>query len=167
MSLIGYGAPKTERRTPPPAVSSQDQPAQESWDVSIVISDSGRQKTLIKAAYVAEYRKGEAKEIQADGGVSVKIVNADSSATIITANRSLVHGNQDIEAFGNVVIRSGDGTVIHTEHITHSAHDRMIRSDKFVTITSPSRTIRGYGFESDDAMKHYRIFHASGEALSQ
>ncbi len=145
----------------------QDQPAQESWDVSIVISDSGRQKTLIEAGHAAEYRKGEAREIQVDDGVRVRIVNADSSETLITAKRGLVHGNQDIEAFGDVVIRSEDGTVIRTEHITRSAHDRMIRSDKFVTITGPSRTIRGYGFESDDAMKHFRIFHASGETLSQ
>lgn len=166
-AVLGCGAPRKERQAAEPVVSAKDQPAQESWNISIVISDSGRQKTLISAGHAAEYRKGEAKEIRVDGGVSVRIVNRDGSATLITAGRGIVHDNQDIEAFDKVVIRSDDGTELRTEHIIRTAHDRMIRSDSYVTIAGPLRTIRGYGFESDEAMKRYRIFHASGEALSQ
>jgi len=87
--------------------------------------------------------------------------------TVMTAGRGVMHDNQDIEAFDNVVIRSGDGTVIRTEHIVRTSSDKMLRSERFVTITKPSQTIRGYGFESDDAMKRYRIFQASGEAVSK
>lgn len=165
--MTGCGARDEERRNADTVVSSQEQPAQESWDITIVISDSGHRKTLIKAGHAAEYHKDDKKEIHVDGGVSVRIVNPDSSTTLITAGRGIVHNNQDIEAFDDVVIRSDDGTVLRTEYITRSASDHMIRTDKYVTITSPSRTIRGYGFESDDGMKRYRIFHASGEALSQ
>jgi LPS export ABC transporter protein LptC len=156
-----------ESRTPTAAVSAKDMPAQESWNVTLVISDSGRTRTVVSAHHAAEYRQGEKQEIRVDGGVSVQLFNRDGTFTLVTAGRGIVHDNQDIEAFDNVVIRSADGTVLRTEHISRSSQNRMIRSDKYVTITSPSRTIRGYGFESDDAMKRYRIFHASGEALSQ
>lgn len=165
--MTGCGARDEKRRSADTVVSSQEQPAQESWDITIVISDSGARKTLIKAAHAAEYHKADKKEIHVDGGLSVRIVNPGGSTTLITAGRGIVHNNHDIEAFDDVVIRSDDDTVLRTEYITRSARDHMIRTDKYVTITSPSRTIRGYGFESDDAMKQYRIFHASGEALSQ
>jgi len=166
-SAVGCSAPKVESRTPTAAVSAKDMPAQESWNVTLVISDSGRTRTVVSAHHAAEYRQGEKQEIRVDGGVSVQLFNRDGTFTLVTAGRGIVHDNQDIEAFDNVVIRSADGTVLRTEHISRSSQNRMIRSYKYVTITSPSRTIRGYGFESDDAMKRYRIFHASGEALSQ
>jgi LPS export ABC transporter protein LptC len=152
---------------PAAAVSTKDMPAQESWNVTLVVSDNGRTKTIVSARHASEYRQGEKQEIRLDGGLNVQLFDRDGSATLITAGRGIVHDNHDIEAFDNVVIRSADGTVMRTEHIWRTSHDRMIRSDKYVTISGPSRTIRGYGFESDEAMKHYRIFHASGEALSK
>jgi LPS export ABC transporter protein LptC len=146
---------------------AKDMPAQESWNVTIVVSDNGRTKTVVSARHAAEYRQGEKQEIRLDGGVNVQLFNRDGTATLLTAGRGIVHDNRDIEAFDNVVIRSADGTVIRTEHISRTGSDRMIRSDRYVTITGPTRSIRGYGFESDEAMKRYRIFHASGEALSK
>jgi LPS export ABC transporter protein LptC len=166
-STVGCGAPRKEHRKSAAAVSAKEMPAQESWNITIVISDQGKTKNVVSARHAAEYRQGEKQEICVDGGVSVQLFNRDGTFTLVTAGRGIVHGNQDIEAFDHVVIRSNDGTVIQTEHISRSNSDRMIRSDKYVTITSPTRTIRGYGFESDDAMKRYRIFHASGETLSK
>jgi LPS export ABC transporter protein LptC len=149
------------------AISAKDTPAQESWNVTLVISEQGRTRTVVSARHAAEYRQGEKQEIRLDGGLNVQLFDRDGHATIVTAGRGVVHDNQDIEAFDNVVIRTDDGAILRTEHISRSNSTRMIRSDKYVTITSPTRAIRGYGFESDDAMKRYRIFHASGEALSK
>jgi LPS export ABC transporter protein LptC len=153
---------------PTSGLSGQQLPAQESWNVTLALSDSGNSRTLVKARHASEYHQGEKKEIVIDGGISVTIFSRKGDApTLITAARGIVHDNQDIEAFGDVVIRSGDGTVIRTEHITLTNSDRMLRSDKNVTVTKPSQTVRGYGFESDEAMKRYKIFHASGEAVSK
>lgn len=165
-STVGCDAPRKEHHVPGTEVDLKGGAEQESWNPRLVISDSGMPKTVLSARHAVEYRKGEKHEIHVDGAVSVRIFNRDGSSTLITAGRGIVHDNRDIEAFDNVVIRSEDGTVLKTEHIIRSGRDRMIRSDKAVTITSPTRTIRGYGFESDEAMKRYRIFHASGEALT-
>ncbi len=43
----------------------------------------------------------------------------------------------------------------------------MIRSDRFVTIVKPDETITGEGFESDQALKKYRIFRGSGKAFTK
>jgi len=84
----------------------------------------------------------------------------------MTAGRAVIHDNQDIEAFDNVVIRSGNGTVVRTDSVIRTDADHMLRSKAFVTIERPGETIRGNGFESDDNMKQYRIFKASGESVS-
>jgi len=123
---------------------------------------------MVKAGHAAEYHQGEKKELVINKGINVTIFDRNGGApTVMTAGRGVVHDNQDIEAFDNVLIRSGDGTTINTEHIVRTSGDRMLRSDRYVTITKPSQTIRGYGFESDDAMKRYKIFQASGEAVSK
>ena len=77
----------------------------------------------------------------------------------------MIHDNQDIEAEGNVVITSSGTTVIKTEYIKRTGKDKMLRSDKLVTIIKPDETITGQGFESDQSLKKYRIFRGSGKAL--
>ncbi|NTU68711.1 MAG: LPS export ABC transporter periplasmic protein LptC [Chlorobiaceae bacterium] len=164
----GCGAPDKGRPSPAAGISALRLPAQESRGVTVAVSDSGRQTALIRAGHVAEYHEGEKKELVIDGGITVTIHGRNGGApTLMTAGRGLVHDNQDIEAFDQVVIHSGDGTTIRTGHIVRTSSDQMLRSEKFVTITKPSQTIRGYGFESDDAMKRYKIFKASGQAVSK
>ena len=164
----GCGARDKGRPSPATGVSAQQLPSQESWDISVAISDSGKPTALIRAGHAAEYHQGEKKELVLNRGIEVTINDRNGGApTSITAGRGLLHDNQDIEAFDKVLIRSGDGTTISTEHIVRTSSDRMLRSDRYVTINKPSQTIRGYGFESDDAMKRYRIFQASGEAVSK
>ncbi len=164
----GCGAPDKGRPSPAAGVSAPRLPAQESWGASVAISDSGRPAAIIRAGHAAEYHVGEKTELVIDGGIDVTIHDRDGSApTRMTAGRGAVHDNQDIEAFDKVQIRSGDGTAISTEHIVRSSSDGMLRSEKYVSITKPSQTIRGYGFESDDGMKKYKIFKASGEAVSK
>lgn len=164
---VSCGAPRQEHHGRATVISPEEQPDQESWNPRLVISDSGKLKTVLEANHAARYRQGEQQEIRLDGGIRVRLVNPDGTSTLITAGKCVVHGNQDIEAFDQVIILTEDGTLLRSEHITRSNKERMIRSDRYVTITSPSRIIRGYGFESDDAMKQYRIFHASGEALAK
>ncbi len=164
----GCGAPERGRPSPAAVSYGQNLPTQESERISIVFTENGRKAAVIQAGHAAEYRRGEGRELIVDGGVRVTIHDRNGGPpTIMSAGRGIVHDNQDIEGFDHVVIRSGDGTVVSTEHIIRSGSDHMLRSERFVTITKPSQTIRGYGFESDAAMKRYKIFKASGKAVSK
>jgi LPS export ABC transporter protein LptC len=168
LCTAGCGARDKGRPSPASGVSDRELPAQESWNITLAVSDSGRPSSLVRAGHASEYHRGEKRELYIDRGIAVTIYDPQGGApTYMNAGRGVLHDNQDIEAFDHVLIRSGDGTTISTEHIVRTNSDRMLRSDKYVTITKPSQTIRGYGFESDDAMKRYRIFQASGEAVSK
>lgn len=154
--------------TPAAALHAGRMPAQESWGQTLTVSNNGVETARIVAGHASEYHEEGRKEIVVDGGIRVVISAKDGGPpTVMTAGRGKVHDNNDIEAFDKVVIMTGDGTQIRTDYIMRTAVDRMLRSDRFVTINRPDQTIQGKGFESDEAMKRYRIFQASGEAVSK
>ena len=144
----------------------QENLVQESWIVKVVLTESGIHRGVVEAAHEAEYRTKRGSEHHLDGGIKVTLFDVNgNSTTTITAQKAVIQDNQDIEAMGSVIMTSNEGTVITTEYVNRSANDKMIRSDRAVTITRQERIIRGEGFESDQALKKYRIFRGSGEAF--
>ena len=69
---------------------------------------------------------------------------------------------QNLWARDSVVVVNDSGVTITTSELMWRNKDRKIVSDKFVTILSPKEKIQGYGFESDQNLKNYRIFKATG-----
>ncbi len=141
-----------------------DYPVQESWNAKIVFSDSGRVKAILVTPYIAQYSRQGALERRMDSTFRVDFFDDFGNHTsFITAQRAKVHPNSDMEAFEHVLVVSDDCTRVTTEYMKWTASDRKIRSDKFVTITKPTEILSGYGFESDQNLKNYRIFKASGQ----
>ncbi len=60
---------------------------------------------------------------------------------------------------GNVVMVSTDGDSFLTEQLFWEQETRRIRSDSFIHIVRSDRILEGYGFESDQAMADYLIYH--------
>ena len=155
-----------DRRPAAKVAVFQENLLQESWVVKVILTESGIHRGLLQAAHEAEYRTKRGSEHHLDGGIKVTLFDVNgNSTTTITAQKAVILDNQDIEAMGQVIMISNDGTVITTEYVKRSAKDKMIRSDKAVTITRQEKIIRGEGFESDQALKKYRIFRGSGEAF--
>ena len=162
----GCGDPHEERRSPETGFIGINHPVQESWDVSLTLTESAVKRGVIQAGHGAEYRINRENEHHLDNGIKVTLFDiAGNPSTTITAEKAVIHDNQDIEAQGNVVITSNSTTVIKTEYIKRTNNDKMIRSDKLVTIIKPDETITGQGFESDQTLKKYRIFRGSGKAF--
>ncbi|MDP8306086.1 MAG: LPS export ABC transporter periplasmic protein LptC [Candidatus Chlorobium antarcticum] len=156
----------------PPAQESDipkitaDTPVQESWNISFLVTEEGKRKSEIQAGHVAEFRTKGKTEQHLDKNVSVTFFDDKGAvSSSIKAERAIMYENQDIEAIGNVVITTSEGTIIKTQYAKRSGVDRKIRSNRFVTIDRPNQTISGYGFESDQQLKHYRIFQGRGEGI--
>jgi len=139
-------------------------PIQETWNAEVQFSDSGRVKAILHIKHSAQYRRRNLNEREIDSSFRVDFYNRKGEfTTFLTAERAKIHPSNDMEAFENVVITSTDCTTVRTDYMKWSNHDQKIRSHKFVTITKPNEVLRGYGFESDQSIKNYRIFKASGE----
>lgn len=156
------------KKSEPPKVDmtyvGDDYPVQETWNARIIFSDSGRVEAILVAPHIAQYARQGTLERRMDSAFRVEFFDETGKrSSVITGDRAVVHPNNDMEAFGNVVVVSADCARVTTEYMKWSSRDKKIRSDKFVTIKKPTETLSGYGFESDQNLKNYRIFKASGE----
>ena len=163
---VGCGEPTKARRSARKDVLMRDNLVQESWNMRIALTESGKYQGVIEASHGVEYNTKRGSEYDLDNGIRVTFFDlAGLATTTITANKTFVHDTRDIEVIGDVVMTSKDGVVMRTESFKRSASDGMIRSDRFVTITRQEETIQGEGFESDQSLRKYRIFRGRGEAL--
>ena len=146
-------------------VSADELPDQESWNSPTTFSDSGRVRAILQSGHIRMYESR--KETLIDSGLVVDFFGRDGKHTsTLTADRGKVNDEtKDLEAFDNVVFRSDSGTVVETEYIFWENFTKKVRGDRFVTITSPSERLQGYGFEADQDLRNYTVFGTvTGEA---
>ncbi|MGA9116183.1 MAG: LPS export ABC transporter periplasmic protein LptC [Bacteroidota bacterium] len=140
-------------------------PSQESWNSTVVFSDSARRKAVLSAGHIAVYRTR--METVLEESVAVDFYDESERRTSrLTARRGRVDDRtRDFEASGRVVVVSDSGTVLRTERLFWDNAARRIHTDAFVEITTPSEIIQGHGMESDQALRHYRIFRVTGQTV--
>ena len=134
-------------------------PSQESWNSTIVFSDSGKTKAILKTGHLRVFEM--AQETLFDEGLKVDFYDDNMVKTsTITSKRGKVNdATKDLYAIDSVVAVSDSGTVVKTDELMFRNKDQKIVSDKFVTIVSPKEKIQGYGFESDRSLRNYVIYN--------
>lgn len=148
-------------------VSATQLPSQESWNSTITFSDSGTVKAIVQAGHIYAYDNSAVTYL--DSGVVVDFFDEDGlHTTTLTSRRGVVdEGTNNLEATGNVIVRSDSGTVVYTEKMFWDNSRQLIHSPEFVRIVSPKERLQGTGFESDHNLRNYRIFKVTGTAESQ
>lgn len=165
--LLMIAACKEEAKVKPTVADTvpEELPDQESWNSTVVFSDSGRVRAILYAGHIRMYE--DRQETMLDSGIVVDFFGRDGEHTsVLTAERGKVNDeNKDLEAYDNVVFRSDSGTVVETEYMYWENLNRIVRGDRFVTITSPTERLQGYGFKADQDLKNYTVYgKVSGEA---
>ncbi len=144
------------------SIKTRELPDQESFNSTVVFSDSGIVKAILRAGHIAVY--SSKNETILDNGITVDFYDKDGNHTsVLTADRGKVDdATQDLFAIGNVVAKSDSGVVLKTDELKWVNSRRRIVTDKYVEIISPTEQIQGYGLESDQSLKDYVIFRVSG-----
>ncbi len=160
--LLIYGCSDQSVKPKVISIKTRELPDQESFNTTVVFSDSGVVKAILRAGHIAVY--SSRNETLLDEGITVDFYDREGYHTsVLTADRGKVDDmTQDLYAIGNVVARSDSGVVLKTEELKWVNAKRKIVTDKYVEITSPTEEIRGYGLESDQSLKDYVIFRVSG-----
>lgn len=143
-----------------------ESPVQESWNATIVFTDSGKMAGLLKAGHIAVY--ADRKITVLDSNITVDFYDEDQHHTsVLTARRGLVNDvTHDFEAHDRVVVVSDSGSILRTEELHWTNATRKIHTPAYVEITSPKEQLRGHGFESDQDLKHYTILKVTGQAAT-
>jgi LPS export ABC transporter protein LptC len=150
-----------------PSVDSRTLPQQESWNSNITISDSGRVRAVIDAGYIRMYESN--KQTEMSQGVVVHFFDQHGHETsVLTSEEGTVdEGTNNLAAFKNVVVRSENKSRLMTEKLYWDNQKQLIHTPDFVRMTSPKEKLQGHGFESDQSLRNYRIFRATGESTQE
>ncbi len=148
------------------SVNSQTLPQQESWNSTIVVSDSGLIRAVIRAGYICSYETSPVTQMSQ--GVKVRFFDSEGKQTSFLTSEE---GNVDevtnnLEAHKNVVVVSSDSSRLKTEDLLWDNRRQLIYTprDEYVDITTPKEKLQGRGFESDQYLRNYRIFRVTGES---
>jgi LPS export ABC transporter protein LptC len=145
-------------------VTSNSLPSQESWNSTITFTDSGVVKAVIKAGHIFAFDNSTITNL--DQGVVVDFFDEHGShSSVLTSYQARVdEGMNDLEAIGNVIVKSDSGLVLRTEKLFWNNQKQKIYSEEFVRITSTTEQLQGTGFESDHNLRNYRIFKVTGQS---
>jgi LPS export ABC transporter protein LptC len=144
---------------------SKDAPENESWRTTILFTDSARTKARLVVGHARKYASKMITLL--DSGVYVEFYDIDGSisATLIADSARVDDRSRDMVAYGAVHVQSDrNKTTVDTDELNWSNERRLLHSDAHVKIVDGmrGRTLEGKGFESDEGLKNYRIFNASG-----
>jgi LPS export ABC transporter protein LptC len=167
LSIVVTGCEEKIKPSVLPSIDSKTIPQQESWDSHIVISDSGLVRAVIDAGYLRVYEGSQ--QTQMSDGVVVHFFDTEGKQTsILTSKEAIVNeSTNNLEAMGDVVVVSSDSTKLRTQHLYWDNKKQLIHTPEFVQITSPREKLQGHGFESDQSLHNYKIFHVTGQSVPQ
>lgn len=148
------------------AIGQGEIPSQESWNSTVLISDSANIRAVLWAGHISSF--GQQRFTMLADSVHVDFYNdREEHTSLLTARWGKVNdATQDFEAHENVVVISDSGTILHTARLFWTNAEQKIHTDAYVDIVSPTEHIMGTGLVSDQGLKNYRISSVTGQSLS-
>lgn len=156
-----------EEKTKPSVTSTKligNPPSQESWNSRITFTQSGKLVAIVNAGHLSVY--DDRKQTHLDEKIKVDFYDeAGKQTTVLTGEQGIVNDlTRDLEASGNVVVISDEGTTLRTEQLSWTNSTQKIHTNAYVEIDSPKEKIRGHGLESDQHLKNYKILKVTGQS---
>lgn len=149
------------------ALAQSEVPSQESWNSTVVFSDSGKTRALLTAGYIAVYTP-QGYTLLRDS-VRVDFFDQQERHTSrLTAQRGRVNDRtRDFTAYESVRVLSDSGTVLKTDSLQWRNEEQLIVTQAFVEIIAPTEHLMGHGLVSDQALKNYRILRVTGQTVAK
>lgn len=150
----------SEDKIKPPVLAGTkdgEMPQQESWNFKMMFTDEGHLKAILTSSHARIFESR--KETLLDT-VRIDFYSDNGQKTsTLTSLKGKVDGlTNNMYAIDSVVAKNGTGTVLKTQELMWRSKDKKIVSDKFVTITSPTEKIQGYGVVADQNLSNYVIY---------
>ena len=143
--------------------TSEGRPDQESWEVTISMTDAGLQRAIVQAGHLEKFN--DRLYILLDQKVEVDFFDMEEKHTSrLTSQLAEVDEKSDfMRAIQNVVVKSDSGVTLFTDTLSWDHAQGTIYTDDSVMITTEKQdTLYGIGFESDVQMEHWKILRPSG-----
>lgn len=143
--------------------------AQESWDVSLQISEDGVIRIQLDAAHMIRYDDPDSVltifDADSSGGtVTATFYDSLGSETgVVTAHKVLFdQHDKAMIASGDVLIESSNGRTLRTERVFWFEDAGRIEAPGFVSFTTEDQNITGYEMEATEDLDEWSIRRVSG-----
>lgn len=152
-----------ENKLEPPRtdLNSEEIPDQESWEPTVVFSDSGTVKAILRAGHIAVFNKKGYTLVDSNAIVDF-YSNGQIVSTLSGKKGIVIDSTKDIEMYDSVVVVNKEGSILKTEKLIWNNKTQRVSTNAFVNIKTPNEEIEGNGFESDQNLKNYIIYEVTG-----
>ncbi|NOZ75265.1 MAG: LPS export ABC transporter periplasmic protein LptC [FCB group bacterium] len=143
--------------------SREGRPDQESWGVTITMTESGVKRAEISAGHLQKFN--EQNYTNLENNVIVDLYNdREVHTTRIYSDRAEVEEKSNfMRAISHVVVLSDSGVNLYTDTLSWDNEEGQVYTEDSVMVTTESGdTLYGIGFESDARMEHWTIDYPSG-----
>jgi LPS export ABC transporter protein LptC len=158
----------TDLTKPPPGEPPPgEMPEQELFDATIRFFQDDALSSVLHAGRIRKYQKQSV--ILLDSNIVVDFYNPEGKHTIsLWADSGRVdESRKDLKAMGNVVAKSDSGQMLETDLLRWENRSRRIISDAPVKLSTPSDTIYGTGFVSDEHLKNWHVEQPTGTTFRE
>lgn len=137
-------------------------PDQELFQAVVRLTIEDRPRLTLVAPHMSRFESQSMLIV--DGGIRADMFDTfGKHAGVLTSDEGeVVEGSNKLVARGHVIIVSDSGTVLRGDEIQYSPEVGRITSDGFVTITSPTDSLSGYGFTAAPDLTDWEIKNTSG-----
>ena len=141
----------------------EDYPDQESWGVTIILTDSSVERARVKSGHLEKHN--EEQYIILDQKVKVDFFDKKQNHVAImnSAKAEVNQKTNDMKAIGDVAAISDSGITLYTDTLFWNAKkEQMYSRDSVMITTLENDTLYGIGFESDSDLQNWKILRPSG-----
>lgn len=146
-------------------IDSSKMPQLSTRNVSTLISDSGYTKYKVLTPLWNVY-SGNNKEPFWDFPEGVYLRQLDHNLEVVStvaADSACYFPNKKLwELYGDVEIKQEDKAYFFSQRIFFDDRRKLIFSDTFIHIKTPTQILEGVGFESNQSMTKYRVLKPTG-----
>ncbi len=136
----------------------------ESWNVNMNLIQGGQDLVLLTSPYAETYSKKNDTETHFKGPVHISIKDSTGHVrTTVQCNKAVyLSKNSEFDFSGDVVIRTNKNKTLRSEFLKWLQQTKDISTPSYVTITTPTDSIAGYGLKGKEDLSTYTIKKVTG-----
>ena len=144
----------------------EDYPDQESWDATILITKEAHTIGHLKAGKIEKYSKRNITLLKENIKIDFYNNEGQHSSVLTSEGGKVFDYNQDMVAYGNVVVVSDSGMTLYTDTLKWDNKRQKIVSDVPIMITTEEGdTLYGDSFISDPNLRNREIINPRGKSV--
>lgn len=145
--------------------TTQRPPAHVSFDLRVVFTDSTHTRAIMRAAEARVFDDRQQTELRDTLTVEFFSQLTGKRLARLSADSAVIDDRtKNMTAYGDVRIWSDSSrTSLQTSLLYWDQSRQRVSTTAFVRIVSPTETIQGTGFESDQYLTSYTMYRVQGE----